>query len=255
MGRLIMSDEPTKLHQMPEASGAHTPASGRHGPMGLLLHLPSFRGVSWWLITSAAIVVAALNSRFIWIDIRKIMHRAVDHLGRHDFELFLHLWTAPLILITGALLFSARLRTRFPGVHRWAGRSYLAAVLITSIATLRLALHETEGPLAVVNFSALSVLWFGTALMAWTRAVQERFDEHGEWMIRNYALTLTNVTFRAELHLFLLLGAPFSAVYEPTRVLQWIPNLIVAEVLIRSGFFTGDSWKAIGQNVTRRRGA
>jgi Predicted membrane protein (DUF2306) len=208
--------------------------------------LPSFRRAVWGLMTLAAITVAGLNSRFIWIDVPRIMHRATDHLGRDDFELFLHLWTAPLILVTGALLLPARLRTRFPRAHRWAGRFYLGSVLLTSIATLRLALHETEGPLTVFGFTVLSVLWFGTAAMAWMSAMRGRFEEHGAWMVRNYALTLTNVTFRLELHVMLLFGVPFTTVYEPVRVLQWIPNLIIAEALIRSGFFAGENWKALG---------
>ncbi len=217
-----------------------------------MLSLPKVRTISWLLMTLAAIVVAGLNSRFIWIDIRGIMHRAVDHLGRQDFELYLHLWTAPLILVSGALLFPKHLRERFPSVHRWTGRLYLGTIMITSFATLRLALTDTGGPLTIFGFAMLSVLWFGTAAMAWTRALQGRFAQHGEWMLRNYALTLTNVTFRAELHMFLWLGGRFSQVYEPTRVLQWIPNLIVAEVLIRRGFFTSGSWRDVLRLRLRR---
>lgn len=205
--------------------------------------LQGFRRYAWVLMTLAALTVAALNSRFIWIDLSEIMHRAMDHVGRDDFELYLHLWTAPLILVSGAVLFLPALRSRFPTVHRWAGRCYLTAVLVTSVATFRLALHETEGLFTVIGFAIASVLWFGTAAAAWLRAVQGQFRSHGNWMIRNYALTLTNVTFRIELHALLLIGMDFTTVYEPVRVLQWIPNLILAEILIISGFFERERWR------------
>lgn len=64
-------------------------------------------------------------------------------------------------------------------------------------------------------------------------------------MVRNYALTFTNVTFRAELHLLLLLGFPLPLVYEPVRILQIIPNLIVAELIIRSRFLTAAKWSSL----------
>lgn len=221
------------------------------GHTGLAPAPQQVRRWAWMLMTAAALTVAVLNSRFMWMDIRTIFERAIDHLGKQDFELYLHLYTAPAILVVGALLFPKRLRTRFPKVHRWAGRVYIVTILVTSIATLRLALTDSGGLLTIFGFSVLSILWFGTAAMAWLRAMQGRLDDHGQWMIRNYALTLTNVTFRAELHVALMSGAQFLTVYEPLRVLQWIPNLLIAEMLIRGRFFTSNSWAV----MFRARGA
>ena len=215
-----------------------------------MVDLLSFRKFLWLLVMLSAATVAVLNSRFLWQDIHTIFHRAVDHLGKQDFELFLHLYTAPLILVVGALQFSRRLRQTWPQLHRWMGRSYLAAVLVTSIATFRLSLNETEGPMTIFGFATLSTLWFATAACAWTRAVQGRYADHAEWMVRNYALTLTNVTFRGELHALLWLGADFNTVYEPLRTLQFIPNLLVAEFLIRSRFFTSSSWQELSETLT-----
>jgi uncharacterized membrane protein len=173
----------------------------------------------------------------------------LDHLGRDEFDLYLHLYTAPLLLIVGAMLFYPGMRQRYPTVHRWAGRAYVVTVLVTSIATLRLSLEETEGPMTVFGFAILSVLWFTTAAVAWLRAMQGRYLDHRDWMIRNYALTLTNVTFRGELHLLLWSGMPLDVVYEPLRTLQLIPNLLIAELLIRRGFFTSSSWKELFRGI------
>jgi len=218
------------------------PAGGRVAALRRRLTIGRVRRAGWALMMLAVLVVAVLNSRFIWIPIREIMHRAVDHLGRDDFQLYFHLWTAPAIVVIGGIGFMPFLRERWPAVHRWGGRVYLTAVLLTAPATFTLALHETEGPLTVFGFATLSLLWFVTAAIAWWHAYNGRHQIHGEWMVRNYALTLTNVTFRAELHFALLCGAPFTAVYEPIRVLQFIPNLLIAELLIRSGALTSASW-------------
>ena len=212
-----------------------------------MLPLQDVRRLLWGLMTVSAISVAGLNLRFIWSDIHGLFHRALDHLGKQDLELYMHLYTAPIILVAGAILFLPGLRRRVPAVHRWAGRVYIATVLVTSIATLRLSLNETEGPMTVFGFATLSILWFATAALAWSRALQGRYSDHGRWMIRNYALTLTNVTFRGELHALLWLGADFDLLYEPLRVLQFIPNLLFAELLIRTEFLTSSSWKEISE--------
>lgn len=193
----------------------------------------NLRDILWWFLLAAAGTVAALNMRFLWIDVAKIMHRAVDHLEHDCFKLFLHLATAPAILISGVLNFKPGIRKRWPVFHRWNGRFYLTAILLTAPATFFLALNETEGPMTIFGFAVLSLLWAGSAALAWLYALRGEFRLHGDWMIRNFALTLTNVTFRIELHLLLLLGAPFDAIYEPLRVLQFIPNLLIAELLIQ----------------------
>ena len=218
-----------------------------------MIPLQTLRKTLWVIITLSAIAVAELNLRFIWMDIRHVFHGILDHLGKQDFELYLHLYTAPLLLVVGAILFYPRMRQRYPTVHRWAGRAYVVTVLVTSVATLRLSLNETEGPMTVFGFAALSVLWFITAGFAWLRAAQGRYLEHGDWMIRNYALTLTNVTFRAEVHLLLWSGMRFDDVYEPLRTLQLIPNLLIAEFLIRTRFFTSSSWKELFGAIRVRR--
>jgi len=192
---------------------------------------------------AAALAVAALNSRFLWMNIRGLFHRSLDHLGKQDFELYLHLTTAPIILVLGAILIHRTVRTKYTRLHRWGGRLYIGAVLITSIATFRLSLNETEGTMTVIGFAVLSVLWFATALMGLTQALRGKYEAHSKWMIRNYALTLTNVTFRAEFHLLMWMGFDFDTIYEPLRILQMVPNLLIAEILIRTGFFTSCTWR------------
>lgn len=218
-----------------------------------MVELRRFRKSLWLLMTLSAISVAILNSRFILVDIHTIFHRAIDHLENEKVELYLHLFTAPVLLVGGALLFFDRLPQRFPTVHRWGGRAYILTVLVTSIATLKMSLNETEGPLTVFGFAVLSILWFVTAALAWLRAVQGRYPRHAEWMIRNYALTLTNVTFRAELHLSLWFGADFDLIYEPLRSLQFVPNLLLAELLIQTAFFTSPNWRDLLRSDAYRR--
>jgi hypothetical protein len=56
---------------------------------------------------------------------------------------------------------------------------------------------------------------------------------HQNWMIRSYALTFAAVTLRIYLGIAIAAGAVFAA-YPYISWLCWLPNLAVAEMLIRS---------------------
>jgi hypothetical protein len=70
-------------------------------------------------------------------------------------------------------------------------------------------------------------------------------------MVRNYALALANVTFRIDLHGLLWLGMDVSVVYDVTRALQPVQNLIIAEVLIHTRFFDSMSWTRWWNAISR----
>ena len=52
-------------------------------------------------------------------------------------------------------------------------------------------------------------------------------------MIGSYALTLAAVTLRIYLPLSLALGVPFANAYRVISWLCWVPNIILAEWLVR----------------------
>lgn len=52
-------------------------------------------------------------------------------------------------------------------------------------------------------------------------------------MIRSYSLTLAAVTLRIYLPLSLALGVPFANAYQVISWLCWLPNIILAEWVVR----------------------
>jgi hypothetical protein len=52
-------------------------------------------------------------------------------------------------------------------------------------------------------------------------------------MIRSYPLTLAAVTLRTYLPLSLALGVPFANAYRVISWLCWVPNIVLAEWLVR----------------------
>jgi len=147
--------------------------------------------------------------------------------------LMIHVAGAATALLIGPVQFSSRLRTRFTGLHRWIGRTYVVSCLVGGAAGFVLALGASTGPISTIGFGSLAILWIVTTSVAWRRAMQGRFVEHRAWMIRSFALTFAAVTLRLYLPLHLLFQVPFDDAYRAISFLCWVPNLLVAELYLR----------------------
>jgi hypothetical protein len=84
----------------------------------------------------------------------------------------------------------------------------------------------------------LAVLWISFTALAGYYAFRRRFTLHGAFMFRSYALTLSAITLRAYTYIIDWLRLPIHPIdtYILTAWLSWIPNLLLAEWLIRKGW-------------------
>ncbi len=148
--------------------------------------------------------------------------------------LVLHVIGAATAMLIGPLQFSAGLRTRRPALHRWVGRAYVSGCAIGGVGGFVVALGTTAGPVAAAGFASLAVLWLGATIIAWRFAVARRIADHEAWMIRSWALTLAAVTLRLYGPPLTMAGLSYLDAYRATAFLSWIPNLIVAELYLRT---------------------
>ncbi|QKJ18496.1 DUF2306 domain-containing protein [Microbacterium hominis] len=157
--------------------------------------------------------------------------------------LYVHIVGGATALAVGPLQFWRGLRRRFPRFHRWTGRIYLSAVALGGAGALVIAPFNLAGWVGLFGFGALGVLWLVTGMRGYRAIRRGDVPAHQAWMIRNYALTFSAVTLRLWLPLLLVLSlslgvpggadAAFANAYAAVPFLCWVPNLIVAEWLIR----------------------
>jgi hypothetical protein len=109
------------------------------------------------------------------------------------------------------------------------------------IGRLRHVVLQLSQVLGFFGFGSLAVLWVVVTLTGY-RAIRGRdIAGHQAWMMRSFALTYAAPTLRMWLFALLipqlLLGVPFDRAYTnayaPVPFLCWIPNLVVAELMIR----------------------
>jgi len=146
--------------------------------------------------------------------------------------LFVHVTGAVVALLLGSLQFLPGLRRI--AAHRWIGRVYVLGCLVGGVAGLVLAPGSFAGPIATAGFAGLGMSWIAVNLLGWRAAMDRRFVEHRRWMIRSWALTLAAVTLRLYLPTVQVLDLPFLPWYRAISFLCWVPNLLVAEVWLRT---------------------
>jgi uncharacterized membrane protein len=148
--------------------------------------------------------------------------------------IYAHVYAAALTLAIGPFQFSTRLRTRRPQLHRWLGRCYLGVgVLVGGIAGLFMAFHAYGGLPGRLGFGLLALAWLYTGLRAYAAIRAGAVALHRRWMVRNFALAFAAVTLRLYLPASVISGAPFELAYPAIAWLCWVPNLVVAEWLLR----------------------
>ncbi len=188
----------------------------------------TLKSLRYWTIAILSLVIALVSYRFLVFGVELSMPAMAHHPESRALALYAHIGFAPVALAVMPFQFNARLRAGRPRLHRWLGRVYALAILISGVAGISLAINSAAGPVAGMGFGLLAVLWLATTARAVWLAMQRRIAEHQVWMIRSAALTFAAVTLRLYLPL-LAVGFGFETGYLLVAWLCWVPNLIVVE--------------------------
>lgn len=149
---------------------------------------------------------------------------------------FIHVYMSTWVLLAGFTQFSTKLRNNYPAFHRGLGYIYAIDVLfITGPAGLIMGFYANGGITSKVSFVTLAVGWITFTALAVKKAKDGDYDAHRDFMIRSYALTLSAVTLRAWKWSInnSVSGLPPMDVYRAVAWLGWVPNILVAEFIIR----------------------
>lgn len=102
---------------------------------------------------------------------------------------------------------------------------HLFARLGMDLEIMVVGLDSQQGGIAAFGGQALSERRLGLG--------QGRWSVHRRWMIRSWSLTLAAVTLRIYLPVVIITGLPFAFSYQVVAFLAWVPNLLLAEWLLR----------------------
>lgn len=148
---------------------------------------------------------------------------------------FSHVYSSLFIIMLGLTQFSDTIRRKFCFIHQTIGKVYVVLILlIASPSGLVMAYFANGGITSKISFAILSVLWFVLTYKAYLFIKKKDFENHRDFMIRSYALTLSAISLR--LFKFVIVTTfelPPMDTYRMVSVLGWTVNLLIAEIIIK----------------------
>ncbi|MPR32431.1 DUF2306 domain-containing protein [Salmonirosea aquatica] len=155
----------------------------------------------------------------------------------------LHFAMGGIILMLGSIQLIEAIRVRYSRFHRWVGRVYVSAALLAAIGGLVFILVKGTigGTVMSIGFSLYGILMFIAGIQTFRHARARRIEKHRAWALRLYALAIGSWLYRMDYGFWIMLAdgaghldnfqGPFDRVMA---FFFYIPNLLVAEVFIRS---------------------
>lgn len=155
--------------------------------------------------------------------------------------LWTHLAGGATTIVLGMVQFLSQWPRPHPRLHRWTGRAYLGGILVGCVGATGLILTSPAPPAIRIAFTATALVWLATALTGWLAIRGQRVGMHRRWMVRNYLVTLSPVTFRALLEVpgVMQLGSPPDMIAILLWT-SWLLPLLLSEAVYRlTDGFTG----------------
>lgn len=193
--------------------------------------------ILWFLFALFAILIGLYPSIYFFMDGKTgllsskpdwILNSTVWHIS-----FYTHILLGGLALLIGWLQFNNKIRINKPQVHRNIGKIYIVSVLVSAIAGFYIALFAEQGLWASLGFVCLAIIWFTTTLMGYITIRNKQIISHQIFMIYSYAACFAAVTLRIWLPLLIMSTGNFGKSYIIVAWLCWIPNLLVAHLIVR----------------------
>lgn len=163
----------------------------------------------------------------------------------------LHFAMGGIILVLGSIQLIDAVRVRYSALHRWIGRIYVVASMIAAAGGLTfIVMRGTIGGTVMnIGFAGYGLLMLLCGIQTYRHARRRRIEQHRAWALRLYALAIGSWLYRMDYGFWLLLAdglghlnsfrGPFDRVMA---FFFYLPNLLVAEVFIRSRRLQTASW-------------
>lgn len=148
---------------------------------------------------------------------------------------YLHIISAPVVLLNGLILLSDHVRRRYGATHRILGRVQVALLLFCVLpSSVVMSRHAFGGWQAGLSFLLLSVATAICAIAGVVYARRRRFDQHRRWMLRSYVLICSAVVLRLISGAAGLIGVPDpERAYIVAAWSSWVVPLVAYELMVR----------------------
>ncbi len=193
--------------------------------------------IKWWIFGGICILFGFYPFIYFVIDIEfgllstktsELLNNLFWNIGFYG-----HIIFGGLALLVGWTQFIEKLRISRVEMHRTLGKVYVISVFISGISAVYIAFYATGGIISVLGFGLLGIFWLITTTVAFLSIRNSNVQQHENLMIYSFAACLAAVTLRIWLPILTSITGNFISAYQIVAWLCWIPNIIVAFILVR----------------------
>ncbi|MEP6509359.1 MAG: DUF2306 domain-containing protein [Gemmatimonadales bacterium] len=192
----------------------------------------------WWITALLAIAIALYGWRYAVLGERAYVPNLADSFKARPWGIFTHTVFGPFALLTGIFQFLPAMRK--PGrwrMHRITGRVYVVSAIVLATAGLYMSFYSLGGVVTHVGFGFLALFTLATTVQGYLLIRRRKITAHRQWMLRSYSLIFGAVTLRIWLPLLIAaFHGEFTPAYQIVSWVSWVPNLLIAELMIRRGW-------------------
>jgi tetratricopeptide (TPR) repeat protein len=175
----------------------------------------------------------------------KLTNGFVPGVTRGNWAVVMHVASAAVIMLAGAVQFVPQVRNRFPVFHRWNGRIYMLSAVALSAAGVYM--HWVRGSVGDISQklggTLDAVLIWSFAAMALRYALGRDFKTHRRWALRLFIVVSASWFYRIGFFLsFLVFKGPFG--FNPVTFTgpfltfmafgQYLVPLAILEIYLRA---------------------
>jgi hypothetical protein len=113
-----------------------------------------------------------------------------------------HVVTGLLLALCIPVQLSARIRRRFPHIHRWLGRTLMIVGIVVGLSGYAMVVTPIGGPLEVSAIAFYGTALLASLLIAWRHIRRGDVIRHREWILRAIAIVLGIGTTRPVVAVF-----------------------------------------------------
>ncbi len=147
---------------------------------------------------------------------------------------YTHIIGAAFALFVGWVQFNSKLRIKNLKWHQKIGKLYVITSLLSSMASIYIGFYASGGLIPTLGFITLGAIWFCLTVSGFIAIMNKRIAQHQKMMMYSYACCFAGVTLRLYLPVLIIYFGDFILAYKVVAWLCWVPNLLVASLIIKS---------------------
>ncbi|WP_421941135.1 DUF2306 domain-containing protein [Pedobacter sp.] len=204
-------------------------------------YLISYKRLIWLLVFACFFwLMLRITIRYIpaQSDVSFLQIKQTEVIGVKGYLLvfYIHVYSAIFVLLAGFTQFNSHILAKYPKIHRSLGYLYTGTVLVLAAPSgIFIGWFANGGLTAKISFVLLGLLWFWFTIKSILLILKRNVKGHQSFMYRSFALATSAITLRLwkVILVYLFHPAPID-VYQIIAWLGWIPNLLIAEWIIKN---------------------